>query len=354
MFSNQLETKYNYNIDFLRISAMLMVVVLHVARTSGALALSTEVCFHGKIWSNIWEALSIYAVNIYALITGYLCINKKWRPDRFVILYTVVLFYQVGIYGLYYICTGNYPDPLMNLFPTCGPYWYVNAYFPLFFSIPFINILIININKKQHLYLLLMFIVCLCLFSFNGGPQLAQNGHNYVWLCVMYVFGAYIKLYPPDFSSKLCFALFILCAVTAFIILLMRGNWEYLYFRLYTSPVVLCGAIFFFLSVIKLQFRDSRILYIARKTSPLTFSVYLIHCHPIIWQSMHKYLTIFGILVDYAWWYIPAVSIALFIVCLLIDSCRLYIFNLLKLEKISALVTTKAQQGIDQIIKRII
>ena len=72
MFSNQLEKKYDYNIDILRIYAMLMVVVLHVARTSGALSLSTDVCFHGKIWSNIWESLSIYAVNIYALITGYL------------------------------------------------------------------------------------------------------------------------------------------------------------------------------------------------------------------------------------------------------------------------------------------
>ena len=354
MFSNQLEKKYDYNIDILRIYAMLMVVVLHVARTSGALSLSTDVCFHGKIWSNIWESLSIYAVNIYALITGYLCVNKKWRPDRFVILYTVVLFYQVGIYGAYYIYKGNYPGLLMNHLPTCGPYWYVNAYFPLFFSIPFINILITNINKKQHLYLLLMFIVCLSLFSFNGGRQLAQNGHNYLWLCVMYIFGAYIKLYQPNISSKLCFALFILCAVAAFIILLMGGNWEYLYFRLYTSPVVLSGALFLFLSVKKLQLSDSRILYIARKISPLTFSVYLIHCHPIVWRSMCKYLTMFGIIVDYAWWYIPTVSIILFIVCLLIDSCRLYIFNLLKLEKVSSLFTTKAQQCIDQIIKRMI
>lgn len=133
--------KRDSSIDLLRILAMLGVVVLHVARTSGALSLDAATCLEGKLSSNICESFTIYSVNIFALVTGYLCALSKTNYSRYLELYFSTVFYYVGILCVVWVCIGARTvgvDVMKNLIPTKLPYWYVVSYTVLFFLMPFL------------------------------------------------------------------------------------------------------------------------------------------------------------------------------------------------------------------------
>lgn len=351
-------TQHNFNIDILRLSAMLMVVILHVARTSGALDLSLDNNFSGKMWSNFWESLTIYAVNVYALITGYLCYKRTWVPNRFFYLWGIVLFYGLGIELLYYIFSGRAISAstiLSLILPTSGYYWYVSAYTVLFFLIPFINKLIDCLDQRAHLKLILMFVCTLSIPAFYGAPRLAQDGHNALWLIVMYICGAYIQLYPPQkIKLKIWAIIYAICVITAFLTLILGGNIEVIYFRRYTSPVVFMGAIAFFMMCMGIPLNGNKYLKILSWASPLAFSVYLIHCHQHVWQLMNTWLFHYGRIYEYSWWFIPVISIIVFIVCIIVDSCRAYLFKLLKISAVLIKIADIVIKIINHTITRLI
>ena len=350
-------TQHDFNIDILRLAAMLMVVILHVARTSGALDLSLDRNFSGKMWSNLWESLTIYAVNIYALITGYLCYRRAWVPNRFFYLWGIVLFYGLGIELLHYIFLEqgiSYTTLLSLIIPTSDYYWYVSAYTVLFFLIPFINKLIDCLDQKAHFKLILMFVCTLSIPAFYGAARLAQDGHNALWLIVMYICGAYIQLYPPKkIKLRIWVILYITCVIAAFATLILGGKIEIIYFRRYTSPVVFMGAIAFFMICIGIPLKGNKYLKIFSWMSPLAFSVYLIHCHHHIWQQMNTWLSHYGNICKYEWWFIPVTSIIIFIVCILADCFRVYLFKLLKVKEVSIKITDVIIRIINHTVTRL-
>ena len=68
----------NYGIDLLRIVSMLMVVVLHVLGQGGVLKTSTPLSIgYSVAW--ILEIAAYCAVNCYALISGYVGVNSKFK-----------------------------------------------------------------------------------------------------------------------------------------------------------------------------------------------------------------------------------------------------------------------------------
>ena len=70
----QLTAKRNYGIDALRIVSMFMIVILHTLGHGGIL--SSVSIFSGKYC----------AVNCYALISGYVGINSKYRYSKIISL----------------------------------------------------------------------------------------------------------------------------------------------------------------------------------------------------------------------------------------------------------------------------
>ena len=100
----------NYGIDLLKIVSMFMVVVLHVLR-------------HGGILEVAWviEPLCLCAVNLFALTTGYLCIDKKFKFKNVINLWIWVLFYNV-LFTL--LIRGFDPIPLATSFFPVSNYAY--------------------------------------------------------------------------------------------------------------------------------------------------------------------------------------------------------------------------------------
>lgn len=71
---------------------------------------------------------------------------------------------------------------------------FLSCYLIFYLCIPFLNILIKNMNEKQHIYLLLL---CSYSYIFLSTMRYCSVVMNYVsWFIVLYFIASYIRLYP--------------------------------------------------------------------------------------------------------------------------------------------------------------
>lgn len=130
-----MENKRNTGIELLKIVSMLMVVTLHVL-LFGMNYYEAHILTPKGFITNMIEAICYCAVNIYAIITGYLMVNKNPKINRIVELWIQVVFYLIISTMLIRI---YYPQDFTKrlLFGTFFPvitnqFWYFTAYFIMF------------------------------------------------------------------------------------------------------------------------------------------------------------------------------------------------------------------------------
>ena len=87
---------------------------------------------------------------------------------------------------------------------------FTGTYLVFFLCIPFLNILIKNLNEKQHICAIM-----LLAFTYIAFGTVRMVSMNYVsWYIVLYFIASYIRLYPKKCfaNTKLWGALMLLCA----------------------------------------------------------------------------------------------------------------------------------------------
>ena len=340
----------NYGIDALRIISMLMVVIMHVLVHGEVLSSSKPV--------NYWiawflEIASYCAVNCYALISGYVGVNAKYKISNLAILWLRVFFYLISItaiFKLFFPDKVSYITIKYSFFPILSNYyWYFTAYAFLFLLIPVLNEGINNLSKNTLRFVLISAIIIssvASLFSRHFGDVFGlKNGYSVWWLMILYLIGAYIRKYGLlnkirshrvliAFSAYFVF-IFITWFTKLSIQLLSKtifGNNQYTGERLvsYQSITILGAAVslFLFFETIKL---NSALVKAVGFLSPLAFSVYLIHEHPLIRELIisKRFKWIAGLP---AYQLVPAVlavAICIYLICSLIDLLRQYLFDLL-------------------------
>ena len=72
--------KRNYGIDMAKFLSMFMVVILHNLLQGGVLSLSNVSFNNMGYW--LLENLALPAVNIFAIITGFLMVDKNFKLTR--------------------------------------------------------------------------------------------------------------------------------------------------------------------------------------------------------------------------------------------------------------------------------
>ena len=129
----------NYSIDALRILSMFMVVTAHALGQGGILDVldETGAFFARREAAWILEIAAYSSVNCYALISGYVGINARYRYSNLALLWLRVVFYTVGITLFFFLvvpgATGI-KELIQSFFPvTYGDYWYFTSYFALFY-----------------------------------------------------------------------------------------------------------------------------------------------------------------------------------------------------------------------------
>lgn len=339
----------NYGIDALRILSMFMVVVLHIFNNGGVLNASGRFTSQYEVgW--LFQNATFCAVDVYAIISGYVWVNAKYRYRNIIELWLQVIFYTVSITALFAIflpSSVSFIEWIKALFPVMfKQYWYFSSYFALFLFIPLLNIIFEKIEKRK-----LLIFIGIILFFFGGVQTLffsdafgTNNGYSTIWLMILYLVGGYIGKYgifkntkPAKFIigylimvfltwlSKLCIELLTLRILGE----VRAGN----SFIRYESPFVFMSAIFLFLffSNIKISSVWKRIIAFV---SPMSFGVYLVHTHPIVFAKMgnrfSEYAALPCVLEILA---VLGTAAVIYLICSLIDYIRLRIFKILHIRE---------------------
>lgn len=194
----------NANIELLRILSMLMVTMLHALGKSDLLRpMEPSLSANGWIaW--IFETLSIGAVNIFMLITGYFLVDSRFKPRRFVSLIMQTVFYSAGAFLVFFalgLLSAEERDiyhVLQYLLPVhMDVFWFITAYITLYMVIPLISAGLKALSAKQLGTVILCLVAYQSLFKTVLPFALAvdDKGYSFLWYLTVALIGAYLKLF---------------------------------------------------------------------------------------------------------------------------------------------------------------
>lgn len=347
-----MEKGKNQGIELLRIVLTLFICVLHIMLQGGVLLNSDTI--HSKLFILI-EICCYCAVDGYALISGYVSQSRKNNYSRLVQILLTAVFYSFVV--TFVLRKLNFGEPLhadyfvSAIFPFLyGNFWYITAYFPLFFFMPFINKTVDNLDIKESKYLLLMFVI---LFSVTGtffDIYYLHSGYSFLWLIILYTIGSLIKKIKlfDNMKSTMLGLLFCISVIITWLIYFYLDDSRLIS---YLSPTILFCAIT--LVIIFSRF-DIKISIIPRISS-LCLGIYLFQNNTIIWNYFIKdaFIFISNINILFAPLAILICSFCIFVIGAAVDSVRIFIFKLFRVDKISDYIGTFVEKVVDFIISLI-
>ena len=367
-FSNQSTKTRNYGIDLLRLISMLMIVFLHVLGKGGILSSTKPLTLKGEIFWSI-EISCYCAVNIYAIISGYVGYKSAHKGRNLISLCLQLIFFTLLITlldVLYLCCHGesiSLKSLFLNLFPTIKDYWYFSAYFCLFFFMPILDKVIDCVPRATlKAVALFCFIVFCCWTQISSSVSSLREGYSVLWLGILYVLGAYVARYNPfeKWSKTFCFLGYFVCVLLTiaskiaigFASKTLFGEIKYTTFLVsYLSPTITLAALFLVCAFSKFTFRET-VNKVISHLAPLSFGVYLIHCHPIVFSAMYnRFAWVSAKPICFAVLLVIAISLAIFIACMVLDWLRLQLFKVCKIKQFSIFLEGKIKKFIVFLLK---
>lgn len=300
--NTSVKTTRDSNIELLRIITMIMIILHH-------LSLFTNLKYDRPILYSIIVPLGKLGVSIFAIISGYFTINKKFSIKKLLSFYIQVWFFSVTLGWITSLVLPGYEFKPRFFFPvSIGVYWFVNAYIVMYVLSPFINKIMSKLSKNVIKKLIMTMLIISAVAMFTEVRKVVANTFDFI---VLYMIGAYIKLYGIDrlknkknidiwFYTMTCWVvLFFIQVITEkckkFVI--YNGN-EGAIFNIVT-------AVFIFYAFKNMNIKKSKFINYLGKCS---FAVYLFHEHPTIryhlWRERfadigknNTLLTIIGIVI---------------------------------------------------------
>ena len=348
----------HYGIDLARIVSIIFIINHHIIYHGGPLFKSNKFSkeFNIFVFLNI---ISCSGVNIFGMISGFVGFHSHKYSNLLYILLTTI-FYSIGI--AYFL--KNYwikikiKDIKHYLYPVfITDYWYVTAYFSMYFLLPIINKGINAIAQKDMKYfLILVFLIFSCLgqikFYFKRFSSRDifsfQNGFVFSWLIILYLYGSYFGKFNKnrDKIKKFFYLKYFFFAILfAFIktkIILHRLR-KYRAFDMnvdYTSPASVIIGISFINIFSNMNFKNKNIVKIISFFAPLTFGVYLLHNHVLVRNNIIKYYFLW--ILKYKSYKLVFIeifcSIKVFLICIIIEYGRYLLFKFCKIREFCILI----------------
>lgn len=368
--------KRDANFELLRIISMFMIVTLHYTQNSGVLENNGTYTLQ-NIFFIFMNTVCSVGVNCFVLISGYYLINSKFKIQKIIHLWGLVLFYSWGIYLIYKMTNHSIVNP-MNPIETIYVftpvlnvhYWFIVPYLALYIIFPFLNKMINALNQKQLKVLLIIFFVLMSVI--NNITPLNQNfeavgGHSILWFMFLYGVGAYIKKYKNENEGKEKYKYllyFTICIILGFIFKIIFENLSNLNILLQYANyrVIAFNSVFAFLGAVSLFMFFKNIKIKGRTTgkcisfiSKNVFAVYLIHEHElnrqVIWNS-NLNINIAGMQNAFILHYLLCIFI-IFASCILIEEIRKIIFKIILKIPIFNKLQLKVHKKYDNINQKI-
>lgn len=334
----------NYGLDILRCVSMTMIVISHIISHGGIINAAEGIRYDVL---SILETAVYCSVDVFAMLSGYLMVSKRFQGRKLIELWFQVIFYSVVCNG---ILIAIHPEMLSmkTLSKTLLPvlmreYWYITSYFAMFFFIPYMNRLL------HSEYAVPFLITVIMIFSFipmvvMQDPFYTGYGYSPLWLGVCYLIGGYIRLHPSGEKAHrygIGYLVVVACVSISKIVLRCIAERTGLpasigyYFISYTSPFILLEAVFLLKAFSKITVKNSWAKDAFSFLSAGALTVYLVHEAYLVRQlyitdrfvgfnQMNLSLEIVCVVV---------VSIAVFLFVAAIDSFRRKLFSLLRINQ---------------------
>lgn len=292
-------SKRMVNMELLRILAMIMVIMLHYLAKGQVLpSMTGSMGVNGYVaW--ILETLSIVAVNVYMLISGFFLSGSGFKTGRLVQLLCQIAFYGVlvpvvlmalgildpGQLNIYLLLQCLLPTQMLH-------YWFATAYVIMYLFSPVLGIAVRSLGKKQLQAVIALLLLFMSLNKSVLPVRLEMDnlGYDGLWFMVVYLVSAYMRLYGiPLFKStrrSLCLYLAGCCGILVLSLVI-----RVLYFKTgqfedflgagyhYNHILNLFAAIGLFYAFYHWKLPENAVGRLILRIAPHTFGVYLLHEH---------------------------------------------------------------------------
>lgn len=190
----------NSSIELLRIISMIMVLCLHCNKDI-LITNDFQMLAINRVLICFIEALSIVAVDVFVLITGYYSVANtriKWRKIADLVFLTSG--YGGGIFLLGCVLGAesfSVKEFLKCLFPYFfNRVWFVNCYIVLLVFSPFINKLLRDLTLRSFRLLLALMILFFSIWpTFLPNPLSNDGGYGIISFVLLYCIGFYLRQY---------------------------------------------------------------------------------------------------------------------------------------------------------------
>ena len=330
------------NLELYRIISMLMIVAHHYVANSGIFSAG------GGVLANPISANSVYlalfgawgkiGINCFLMITGYFMCTAQITFRKFlkfllqIYLYKLLVFVVLLFAGYESVSLSRIVKLILPLrgFSSND---FISCYLAFWVTIPFYNILVHHLTKRQHVLLIML---SLCFFTVLASLPHFDVPLNYItWFGIIFFIASFFRLYPNPIFDNLSlwgwltvFAFFLVIAsVTIGQFLYGEKGMEYSYFLVRDSNKIL--AVFFAVCSF-LWFKNMNIKYskVINAFGAGTFGVLLIHANSDamrtwLWKDTVDCVGHFSLPLGSLVLYSVSVVLTVFVVCNLIDQLRI-------------------------------
>lgn len=346
----------NYGLDILKIVSMVFVVILHALGQGGVLEGGAGI---NKSVATALFFITSAAVDIFALVTGYVSYSEKSKPVNLKRLFA--MWFQVVFYGLLFTTLGYFLFPgqveledfIRSALPiTRGIYWYFISYFIVYLLAPVSNAAVRALAEstlRKVFILIIIFFSVVASFSYYAD---IVRSHSFTWILILYFLGAIIR--KCRLGDKLPSAILIIGYVACIFLncfcgwygesILEGDGWYIETLSDYIFPTTLIQAICLLILFKRIKV-GSRVSKILRFTIPCVFATYLINTHDVI----------YGILMDGAFTEIARKNVFLMVIFLIVygivfvicsclfDALRILFFKIIRIDKLSGVLEKLAR-----------
>lgn len=273
------------NLELLRLIAMFGVLIVHT--DFGALGFPdkaelTSAPLYSSIRTLI-EFLSIVAVNVFILISGWFGITFRWRGLCNLLFQCFFFFFGISItlIALGQIGITSWGGALYKCLMFSGNAWFVKCYIGMYIFAPVMNAFVDSSNRQTLKRMLICFFLFQSLYGwFSNGAAFIEEGYSAFSFMGMYLLARYIHKYQPSivkWHGKTDLLVYLALSIVSALIfmgsnLLDKPFFGILMFK-YTNPLTIAAAIYLLLAFTKWRFTSKFVNSIAASC----FAVYLMH-----------------------------------------------------------------------------
>ncbi|MDR0596313.1 MAG: hypothetical protein LBG50_02105 [Clostridiales Family XIII bacterium] len=340
--------------------SMYLVVAVHIFTQGGVMAAVEP--FTPKYYAALFcMQTAMCGVNCFALISGYTNVCGTYRYSRIAELWISVSFYSFLSIAVFSLLRGHdynnfVLDTIFNsswdgavtkdLIKECASpifkeqYWYVTAYFAMFFIIPYMNSFCRSLSKAAAIRLVIIIIVILSVLPsiYNVDLFRLRAGYSASWLAMLYIIGALIRLHEtgkPACGRFVWIALFLLSTLLNCAIYIHDALGGVPVAAPYLSPFTIAQALCLLMAFKGLRFRRRLVIKAISLFAPASFAVYILNATKLFYRYGMKELFL-PLAKMQAWQIVLFAALsaaAFFIAASLIEIARLRLFRALGVNR---------------------